>query len=139
MRCLLIVWYILELVGQRHGQQQRREQPERGRCPPRHAYCPAPSTPHITHNTLSLHRTHCSCTPQTMSPKGSLCMSHRDRLGTGGGRCGRAAGRGQNVYRRAAAARRDPARVPPHPAAAVTLRTDHTPNNAAYYLLLRFI
>lgn len=76
-----------------------------------------------------------------------MFMSHRVvvsvRLGTGPVSCGRAAGEDKRVARQVA--RRDPRapapRNPPrNPVPALTLRANHTPNNAAaYYLLLRFI
>lgn len=54
--------------------------------------------------------------------------------------CGRAAGEDKRVARQAAPARATAPRAPRRSAPALTLRANHTPNNAAaYYLLLRFI
>lgn len=105
------MWDILELVGGPERGQQRQQRQHRG----------APHGSDITH-----------CTTHT-APSSSNCTATPQPWRSGLARREAASTRHRALPPRAAAA---PA---PRPGAALPLRTNHTPNNAAYYLLQTFI
>lgn len=145
---LLIVRYVLELVGERRRheqqQQQQRSRREQGRGAPRHV---TPTSLHtLTSNTALL-------TPGLHTP-GNVTKGRSEHESSGQvrpemQRVPRASRRArtERVAEPGAASPQAPPRSPfpsrfaprPCPAAAVTLRADHTPNNPTYYLLLGFI
>lgn len=143
------MWYILDLVGERrrHEQQQQQQQRprrEQGRGAPRHV---TPTSLHtLTSNTALL-------TPGLHTPgnvtKGRSGHESSGQVRPETPRVPRASRRArtERVAKPGAAPPQAPPRAPlpsrfaprPCPAAAVTLRADHTPNNPTYYLLLGFI
>lgn len=142
------MWYVLELVGERRRheqqQQQQRRRREQGRGAPRHV---TPTSLHtLTSNTALL-------TPGLHTP-GNVTKGRSEHESSGQVRP--ETPRVPRASRRARTERVvEPGAAPPQatpcapfpsrfaprpcPAAAVTLRADHTPNNPTNYLLLGFI